>query len=1020
MRMDRHMSSQKLEIDFSNPKNKVQFIRAGAGAGKTTTLIATCIAFAKQFKAKHNRYPKIIITTFTKKATQEIKERLIVEALETNDEELFQYFNKKSFVQIGTIHNILNLFLRQHSEAIGLPADLTIVNDYKIFFALKKHIKNVFDKNAKYQALLDHFKFDQMLQLLLKTSTLRLEYPHFQAVTLDNLKLAAQTELQSAIASIDEFISTAPDKWQEHIDFLKLIKKSIIEQDYDEYLRAFEFKPARRFTVSSKSPEIGEDLKAAIAEMYSDEFLSPMCFEKHLIKAHEINTLFSELSVETAEFIHRLRLNSGEMSISDLELLSMKIVTESPQAMQSFAAQFDFIMVDEYQDTSPLQVKILNQLMQDKFQFIVGDPQQSIYLFRGARSEVFINKEAEINKLGYNTIEKMQNYRSHARLMTFMNDFFQGYSSKFMPMQTKNDDFKARQFADATLITTADNEYGAIVTQAINLHKNGIPFSDMTVLFKKNSDILDFAKYANQFNLPVQIQISKGFEGKTEVEDLLALLRFLINPYDNHNLIQLIRAPWFNISDQEIIDSRQDETTSSFWLQLKKKNHSVYKNLKEIETCYLEKGVSEALFYFINHSIFLDASIYFDPTTLREANIWKFMQTVMANEVRSDFNLSDFVNNELTQVTSDLTSSDGEGVPLFATNRISLMTVHGSKGLQFKHVIISGFNSAVRNPGTAPFTFDEDSGQFCLKIQLPEFELGYSTSWADLVFQNFLKRAREENDRVLYVAMTRAIDSLTLIRKLPKKEAPKHSWLEKINWTPEQFESDKYSVAFVDMNDQPEVLPQEHQASSSDIKPLDLAKDYRVSAGVTSLVSAELPYEKEAIQAKPEQLAEELSEQTVKAYNKTQKGTDLHKFFESLKYNELHEIDRTLSDAERKALQWLIDQKEVDLREMFDRGHVEWGFGLQIKSGEATRMVQGQIDAWGYINNDLYILDYKTGSTKYLRQAFDQLRAYAGCLKQMGLVEKGQRIRLAVIYPFEQKVKFEDIFEQNVQLEFAT
>ncbi len=121
--MGRNMSSQQFEIDFSNPKNKVQFIRAGAGAGKTTTLIATCIAFAKQFKASQGRYPKIIITTFTKKATQEIKERLIVEALETKDEELFQYFNKKSFVQIGTIHNILSLFIRQHSEAIGLPAD---------------------------------------------------------------------------------------------------------------------------------------------------------------------------------------------------------------------------------------------------------------------------------------------------------------------------------------------------------------------------------------------------------------------------------------------------------------------------------------------------------------------------------------------------------------------------------------------------------------------------------------------------------------------------------------------------------------------------------------------------------------------------------------------------------------------------------------------------------------------------------------------------------------------------------
>lgn len=1013
------MSSQKFEIDFSNPQNKVQFIRAGAGAGKTTTLIATCIAFAKQFKATHKRYPKMIITTFTKKATQEIKERLIVEALETKDEELFQYFNKKSFVQIGTIHNILNLFLRQYSEAIGLPADLTIVNDYKIFFALKKHIKNFFEKNPQYQILLDHFRFDQLMQLLLKASSLKLEYPNFKAASLQTLQDAAKLERQSVLATLDLFFAGAnsyPEKWQPHIDFLKLVKKAIVDQNYADLLSAYEAKPTK-FRVSKKA-EIDEALNEAMGEIFKEP-LSPMCFDQYLKVADEVNKLFSELALEAAGYIDRLRLNSGEMSIADLELLSMKIISESPQAMQSFASQFDFVMVDEYQDTSPLQVKILNQLMHDKFQFIVGDPQQSIYLFRGARSEVFTNKEKEINEQGYLTTQKMQNFRSHPRLMSFMNNFFEGYSRQFMPMQTKSDDFVARVFPEATFITTVEHEYGSIVTQVMNLHKKGIPFSDITVLFKKNTDILEFAKYANQFNLPVQVQISKGFEDKSEVGDLLALLRFLINPFDNHNLIRLARAPWFNISDQEIIDLRQDETTTSFWLQLKKKNHSVYQNLKEIETYYLEKGVSEALFYFINHSLFLDSSAYFDPTSLREANIWKFMQTVIANEVRSDFNLSDFVNHELTQFNSDLSSSDGEGVPLFAANRVSLMTVHGSKGLQFKHVIISGFNLAVRNSGTDVFTFDEESFQYSLKVQLPQFDKGFATSWADLVFQKFLVRAREENDRVLYVAMTRAIDSLTLIRE-QAKNPPKNSWLEKINWVPEQFESDQYSVEFLDLNEEPQVLVQESQSQAIELKPLVMAKDYRVSAGVTSLVSAELPYEKEATKAKPEQLAEELSEQTVKAYNKTQKGTDLHKFFESLKYNEVREIDRSLTDVDRKALQWLIDQKEVNLRELFDRGHVEWGFGLQVKTGDNTRMVQGQIDAWGYVGDDLYILDYKTGSTKYLEQAFDQLRAYAGCLKQMGLVSKDQRIRLVVIYPFEQKVKFEDIFEQNVHLEFAT
>lgn len=1017
--MDRCMPSQKFEIDFSNPQNKVQFIRAGAGAGKTTTLIATCMAFARQFKEKNGRYPKTIITTFTKKATQEIKERLIIEALDCGDEDLFQYFNKKSFVQIGTIHNILNLFLRQHAESIGLPADLTIVNDYKIFFALKKQVKSLFEKHIQYQALLDHYKFDHLIQLLLKGIHLKLEHPQLRPVEASILMGLAAQERKAKTEIIEQFLSLArSEKLQPHVDFLKSVKKAIIEQDYDQLVQAYETKP-RKYTSKSAS-EIPLELDEKIGEIYKDICLSPLCFDGHLAVTIDVQKIFDQLLSEAAQFLEKQRLNTGEISISDLELLTAKIAAENPQAMKDFASQFDFIMVDEYQDTSPLQVKILNELMVNKCQFIVGDPQQSIYLFRGARAEVFANKEKEINQAGYPTTQRMQNFRSHARLMTFMNDFFKSYSSVFLPMQPKNDDFKPRSFPEASFITTIEHEYGAIVAQAIRLHQQGIPFSDITVLFKKNSDILEFAKYANRFNLPVQVQISKGFEDKSEVGDLLSLLRFLINPYDNHNLIRLLRAPWFAISDQEIIDLRQDESTTSLWLQLRKKNHPVSQVLKGVEKCYLEKGVSEALFHFISQTIFLKSAAYFDPTSLREANIWKFMQTIMANEIRSDFNLSEFVNHELTQFHADLSSSDGEGVPLFAANRVSLMTVHGSKGLQFKHVIISGFNLAVRNSGTEIFTFDEASSQYSLKVHLPQFEKSFATTWADQIYVKFLQRAREENDRVLYVAMTRAIDSLTLIRE-QAKSAPKNSWLEKINWTAEQFSSTQYATEFFDYNEEPAVLDLQEKNRAKDLAPLQITKDYRVTSGVTSLLSQDLAYESESL---PKTDITQLSEQTVMAYNKTQKGTELHKFFEALKYNSVQELEPHLPEVDRKALRWLVEQQEVDLRQLFDRGYVEWGFGLKVGDKDKPQMIQGQIDAWGFISEDLYILDYKTGSAKYLDKAFRQLQAYASCLKHMGYVKKNQKIRLAVIYPFneriEERIKIKDLREPDVQLEFTS
>ena len=108
--------------NLSSEKFPTRFIRAGAGAGKTTMLIKTFFEFVQNYRACTNKFPKIIITTFTRKATQEIKERLLVQALAFNDAELFQFVNKKSYVHISTIHGVLSLLLNRNHDLLGLSS----------------------------------------------------------------------------------------------------------------------------------------------------------------------------------------------------------------------------------------------------------------------------------------------------------------------------------------------------------------------------------------------------------------------------------------------------------------------------------------------------------------------------------------------------------------------------------------------------------------------------------------------------------------------------------------------------------------------------------------------------------------------------------------------------------------------------------------------------------------------------------------------------------------------------------
>lgn len=487
------MSNQVSELDFSNEKNKIQFIRAGAGAGKTTTLISTCIAFVKQFKERHQRYPKLIITTFTVKAKQEIQERLIIEALQTGDQELFEYFNKKSMVQIGTIHGVLNIFLSQNSEVIKLPASFKIVNDHILYFALKRFLKNIFSKDEQYQMLLDHLTFSKLVDVIYSSIHLKMQYADMAPVSKDVLLNTTSSSLKDILSAIDQFLQNKknyPEKFNSGVEFLTQLKNAIQSQDYQAVLDAYENKP-RKFTVTKKAPEISIELDEQIGKIYKEVCVSPLFFETYTYALAELHKIFDEILNLSYDFYETRYLSTGEISINELELLSLKIIQQSPETMSRFSKQYDFIMVDEYQDTSPLQVEILDHLMKDKFQFIVGDPQQSIYLFRGARSEVFLKKEAEINQLGYSTLFKMKNYRSHARLMSFINDFFARYSSQFQSMQTKNENFDERDFAEATFLTAAEESYAGIVQQIHDLHKSGVEYSDITVLFLKNKEILN-------------------------------------------------------------------------------------------------------------------------------------------------------------------------------------------------------------------------------------------------------------------------------------------------------------------------------------------------------------------------------------------------------------------------------------------------------------------------------------------------------------------------------------------------
>lgn len=993
--------SSSTPLDITKPFPS-RFIRAGAGAGKTTTLIRTFFEFVEHYKAQNNKLPKIIITTFTRKATQEVKERLLLHAMKLGRQDLFQYINKKSLVHISTIHGVLSLMLSKNHDLLGLSSDIKVCDSKFLYKMYYRELKSIFKGHAEYFDLLEQYNFKDLVTLVTKFHECSSEH-EIKYVGKEILIQNRQRKIDKALADFDEILQVRPQvedhkTWGPYFGFIAAFAKAFKAGDFKAAFELYDNKPSKpRF--SQDKPVFDVSVHDKIADYFSSDsdFIESLDSDE-FIETHEaVNSLFDRLAREFHRRITLSKKQSGQISINDLETLSLKLIIDFPQEVQDFSSQYDYFMVDEYQDTSPLQVKILNALIHSKSQFTVGDPQQSIYLFRGARSEVFLEKEALSQQKNHELIQLITNYRSDHKLMHNLNDITESFSKQFLPMLPKEIS-QAENDVQAYYVRTED-EYAGLVNHIAMLHKKGIPFGDMCILFNKNNDIFDFAKYALKYNIPVQSLIAAGFDRKREIIDLVSFLKFLVNPYDNLNLHILVRSPWLTMTDEEIYSLRQ--SNKSFWVQIKQSKHQDGKTLSQYLQCYQQKGVLAALEKFLLDSGFLMNSHLLDPTGKREANIYKFISNLKENIRSEQFILNDFLSSQFS-LQEDLSSNLNESVALFSGNRVSIMTIHGSKGLQFKHVLLAGVGSRPKQTNILQFMVDTETHLYSIPVLNREMKLSWS-SWGKQQKRLLNEKEYLEFERLFYVAITRAEKSISFVVETAKKPAS-NSWYTKLNWpAPGVHQTEKYTQESLDYGSDVHSIASDGSEQVV-VKPkLDLAPSAQAATtgtiSVTELISTpQAADSKAALKTEPV-----VNEKIIEHLNKAQKGTDLHRLFESTKYLSREHVLEKATPDEKTALKWLLNLKEIPFQSILDHGYAEWGFGLKTQLGT----IQGQIDLWGRIEDQVYILDYKTGSSIYSEKALSQLSRYAECLKKMSFIKPNDSVQLVVLYPFEEKIVIE-------------
>ncbi|HEX4925794.1 MAG TPA: 3'-5' exonuclease, partial [Bdellovibrionales bacterium] len=702
-----------------------------------------------------------------------------------------------------------------------------------------------------------------------------------------------------------------------------------------------------------------------------------------------------------AEF-RRLKRTEGVLSMGDLELVALRGIRIHPETARNFAAEWDFWLIDEFQDTSPLQNKILLELIGESAYFVVGDPQQSIYLFRGARSEVFQGQRQRIASLEGELHALTANYRSTPQIVHFFNEFFTALSPSFKPMEPKGEQ---RSKLEAPIVffkaNDAETEAAGIVNHVKSLLAGGAAPESICVLGRTNDVLVRLAAKLYEARVPVFVHSNSGFAERREVQDAVALLKFLANPHDNKNLIQLLRSPWYRVSDADLV-SNLTGAPVSYWDQLREKQWPALTLLRALLGQSREVGLSHVFNEAIATHGLIDFSIHYDGSGRRESNIWKLAGRLKEAECEPDFNIVDFVAEYMADHAASEFSDEGDAVAALEPQRVNLMTVHRSKGLQFRHVIIPDMNRKPGTQGSVPFLVDEARQVWMLPVQIGEDSTRTHSHLGKLTLRRRRELEAEESDRVLYVAMTRAVESLFMSWSgVPKKD----SWVQRMKWdlTTGRHQREHYLYEVRDRIDEVSNYVPLVQKASVPRTPYKSALEVRRTQSVTELL-------------KSQEFGDNSLARSQARLKKSLDGVLIHELFEAMRYTrELPlEVLRTRfgerAEHIQRAIEFVRGLREVPMGELLKSGHAEWGFLLSEKGHN----LPGRIDLWGESGGTAWIIDYKTGDPDRTPSAFDQLSIYSLALRRFGVKAP---IKLAVIYPLSEYVSVRPAPEEQWVLE---
>lgn len=396
---------------------------------------------------------------------------------------------------------------------------------------------------------------------------------------------------------------------------------------------------------------------------------------------------------------------AGAMDFDDLLFYTFILFKEHPEVCRKYSEQFKYVLVDEYQDTNFAQHNIVLQLTQDRQMVcVVGDDAQSIYSFRGANIDNILKFTKTYRDTKLFKLE--QNYRSTQTIVRAANSLIEKNSE-----QIRKEVFSEKDTGEPIGVFNAysDVEEGDIVANKIVelKRKEHYAYSDFAILYRTNAQSRIFEEALRKRGLPYKIYGGLSFYQRKEIKDVIAYFRLVINPNDEEALKRIINYPARGIGDttvNKIINAATDNS-KSLWdvlceplavgLNINKGTHTKLQGFRELIESFIEeskdKNAYETGMFIVKQSGIIN-DIYQDKTPenlSRQENIEELINGMhdfcasREEEGNSNISLGDFLS-EVSLLSDQDMDKEGD------TEKITLMTIHSAKGLEFRNVFIVG------------------------------------------------------------------------------------------------------------------------------------------------------------------------------------------------------------------------------------------------------------------------------------------------------------------------------------------